>query len=268
MEASTRNSNRTNSRNDGAYNAFISKVEGARNYGFFYQYCNNKACREMTLLIMASPKQTNKQNLKAFQRTLDKTGLPGIVLEFPEGDRVNIRCLGLGVDKVMENQTWQQVIRFLHSQQLKHERRSQMPECANYTHEYLPKGTWQQKNIEARFSNEIRAVPGVRHIDLDGVMYCPDCFESLYLVEATSDGCPGTKTANKFKATTMTRKIAGLLGATPLMIQHFYEDDNLENPAYLTTWKDGTAKRVKRSWKQLQGDFERSIERHKNDCGT
>lgn len=270
MEASKRNSNRTKDRNELAFKELTNKLNSIKNFGFFYQYCNNPKCKEVTLFILASHKKISASESKAFSKALEEANVPGLILEYSKYGSVKATCLGLGVNKVLENRTWDQVLSLMHSQQLKHEKSKNnimSAKCSDYNHNFMAKGTWNNNEVDTRFSNEIRSIPGVRHIDTDGLIYCPKCFKTLYVVEASSDGCPGTPMSNKFKATTMTRKIAELLKATPLLVQHHYNDVEHKNPVYLTSWSTGKAKRFKRTWDSLVKDFDNSFAAHKqHDC--
>lgn len=268
MDASARNTNRTKDRNESAFLSLVDKLTFLENFGLYYQYCNNSKCREVTLFVMPSPNALSRKQIKAFRKMLEKANVPGVVLEYPEGDRVKVTCLGLGVEKILENQTWKQVLRLMFNQQLKHERAS-TKKCDQYNHDYMDKGDWSNDNADTRFSNEIRAIPGVRHIDTDGLLCCPECLTTLFVIEASSDGCPGTPMAHKFKATTMTRNIARLFDATPLLLQHFYDDGDHANPVYLTSWKTGQSKRYKKTWTALSTDFKNAYDRHKaGDCSA
>lgn len=265
MESSSRNSNRTTNRNDGALISLSEKLESPR-FGFFYQYCNNNRCREVTLFILPLPRTIEPLEKLAFQTTVEQTGVPGLILEFPDEEVVRATCLTGNKEVVYDSMEWGTILRWLHNKQVDHERKSKDAECANYTHQPLNKGTWQSTTESTKFSNEARAVPGVRHIDVDGIFHCPDCMNPLFAVEATSDGCPGTPMEHKRKATSMTRKVAGLLNATPLLIQHHYEDVDHEKPVYLTSWSSGQMRRYNRTWDTLVADFHTALERHRREA--
>lgn len=261
MESSARNSNRTDNRNDGSLIALAEKLPTPR-HGFFYQYCNNPRCREVTLLILPLPRTATPEEDQAFATVCSQADIPGIMLEFPEEDVLKITALNSAGRVVREGVEWGTALKWMHNKQIEHERSSNNPECANYTHQPLPKGTWKSSYESTRFSNEARSIPGVRHIDVDGIFHCPECMLPLFAVEATSDGCPGTPMEHKHKATSMTRKIATLLDATPLLIQHHYEDVEHSKPVYLTSWTSGKARRFPRTWDTLVQDFEVALNRH------
>lgn len=261
MESSVRNSNRTDDRNDTAMIALSEKLPTPR-HGFFYQYCNNSRCRQVTLLILPLPRQATEEEVDAFRSASRTSDIPAMLLEFPDEESIRATLIKGDHEVVRENLEWGTVLKWMHNKQVEHERSSSYSECSNYTHKPLAKGTWSSKNESTRFSNEVRSIPGVRHIDVDGIFHCPDCMVPLFAVEATSDGCPGTPMAHKHKATSMTRKIASLLHATPLLVQHHYDDSEHENPVYLTSWTSGRSRRFKRTWDVLVQDFEVALERH------
>lgn len=269
MESSARNSNRTNTRNEGALNTLATKLPTPRSW-LFYQYCNNSKCREVTMLILPLPCEASEMERKAFELVVQQTDIPGLILEYPNEDTIRATCLSKNAQPVIkENIEWETVLKWMHNKQVQHEGSSGMEECAAYEHKPLPKGKWKSETESTRFSNEARAVPGVRHIDVDGLFHCPDCMVPLFIIEATSDGCPGTPMQHKHKATSMTRKLGAALHATPLMIQHHYEDIEHEKPVYLTSWVSGKAKRYNRTWDMLVTDFENALNRHKEkDCSA
>lgn len=265
MEQTSRNTARTANRNEGALKSLNERVPFEA-HGFFYQYCNNNKCRQITTLVKPLPREATTRELDAFTKVVAQAKIPGAILQYPEQD--HIEAIKIAPDGTVQTKgaSWEQYIYYLHQLQVEHETQSGLAECARYEHKPLNKGRWSSPDEDTKFSNEVRSVPGVRHIDTDGAYHCPDCLALLLLVEASSDGCPGTPMAGKFKATTMTRKVASATDAVPLLIQHHYADDNHEHPVYLTSWASGSQKRFDRTWDTLVQDFERYYERHKPDC--
>lgn len=214
------------------------------------------------------PRLATQHEVDVFIKLVTQTSIPGSILQYPEEEVIQAIKVNSDGTLVHKEVNWNQYTYYLHTLQVTHEQASGLPECSAYKHEHLPKGRWQSEAEDTKFSNEARSVPGVRHIDTDGAYHCPDCLELLLLVEASSDGCPGTPMAGKFKATTMTRKVASTVGAVPLLVQHHYADDDHEHPVYLTSWATGSQKRFDRTWETLVDDFERFYERHKQSCSA
>lgn len=267
MEGTNRNSARTNNRNEGALKTLDKKIP-FEPHGFFYQYCNNNKCRQITVLLKPLPRLATEREVEAFTHVIEQSATPGVILQYPDPDVIiAIKIAPDGTQETKESQ-WGPFLKYLHTLQVAHEQDSGMSECANYKHEPLPAGKWKSTEEDVVFSNHARTVPGVRHIDTDGAYHCTDCLDVLFLVEASSDGCPGTPMENKYKATTMTRKVAEHLGAIPLLIQHHYGDEEHQQPCYLTSWKNGSQKRYARTWDRLVEDFENYRERHSAECSS
>lgn len=265
MEQTSRNTARTDSRNDGALKSLTEKVPFEA-HGFFYQYCNNNKCRQITTLVKPLPRLASQHEVDVFTKVVEQANVPGAILQYPDPEVVQAIKITPDGKQERKTTTWDKYTHYLHTLQVAHEKQSGLPECARYKHDRLPKGTWTSQEEDTKFSNEARGVPGVRHIDTDGAYHCPQCLKLLLLVEATSDGCPGTPMAGKFKATTMTRKVAAAMGAVPLLIQHHYNDEEHVSPVYLTSWVTGSQKRFDRTWDTLVQDFERYYERHQYTC--
>lgn len=267
MDQTQRNTNRTNDRNEVAFEKFASDLPGIGKMGFFYQYCNSKTCREFELFILANQRGTSEAELAVFNRIITVTKTDGLVLNYPEIEPVQAQYLRDGSEPFTKTQSWDEIVENMSTKHTIHEQGDSS--CAKYRHEFLPKGTWSSREHDTEFSNQARRVPGVRHIDTDGILYCEDCYTPLFAIEATSDGCPGTPLEHKRKATSMTQRIAKTIDAAPALIQHHYHDEDHEHPVYLTTWKDGSRRMFERTWETLSADFTRRLDQHKiEDCNA
>lgn len=263
MEQSKRNTNRTQDRNAETFDNFAESLEGLGKTGFFYQYCNSKSCREFELLIFSQPHEADEIEKQVFDGIVDRSGVPAMTVTYPEMTTGDVELKYGKNNKVLNGEPWDNIVQLMWSQHLNHEKDND--KCAQYKHELLNKGTWENSDQDTEFSNQARRVPGVRHIDTDGILYCEECLLPLFVIEATSDGCPGTNLAHKRKATSMTRRIAQQIDATPALIQHHYQDIELVNPAFLTTWKHRNERRFERSWSTLKEDFYRVLMKHQGD---
>lgn len=254
MEA-TENRNRTATRNDGAFEALVTTLE-LEKIEFFYQFCNNSRCREVTLLVLPLNSVATPEQLEVFAAIVRRSRIPGMVLEYPDQSAEKVTMHAVTATSILTKEmTWEQITALMHGRQLAHEKESSDPECANYTHEFLPRGDWFNKSQNYRFSNEARTIPGVRHCDTDGVLYCASCNSPVFVVEVTSDGCPGTRLADKHKATNMTRKIAAVLEAQPVLLQHHVGDRLHAHPAYLTAWGKVDQSRQRYEWTEVTSWF-------------
>lgn len=250
MEA-TENRNRTNSHNDQALQGLSKMVDMGR-IEFYYQFCNNSRCREITLLVLPLNRAVTSYDVQVFSQIVRQAGIPGIVLEYPDQDSPKVRMHAVTAKNiVVKDMTWNEVIVLMAQRQKAHEKVSGQSECSNYSQALQPRGTWRAKGENYRFSNEARQVPGVRHLDTDGVFYCFDCLAPVFVVEATSDGCPNTHLAGRHKNTKMTQRVARILNAEALLIQHEVGARGLKQDAYLTTYDYECYKQVQRSWDEL-----------------
>lgn len=250
MEA-TENRNRTNSHNDQALLGLSKMVDMGR-IEFYYQFCNNSQCREITLLVLPLNRAVTSYDVEVFAKIVRFAGIPGIILEYPNQRAQNLRMHAVtGTQVITQDTTWAQVTALMANRQKTHEKSSGKRECSNYDPTPQPRGTWSAPNENYRFSNEARTVPGVRHLDTDGVFYCFGCLVPLYVVEATSDGCPNTRLANRHKNTKMTRKVAAILKAEPILVQHEVGDKGLREDAYLTTYSYEEYSQKRMSWDAL-----------------
>lgn len=255
MEA-TENRNRTASRNDGAFNALTKKTQLGQ-IEIFYQFCNNPRCREVTMLLLPLNRTSTDIERKVFSELASSANLPALILEYPDQKSEDLTVFGFVGGKLIEmKMNWTKVRQLMLGRQIAHEEKSASPECANYTKSWLQKGNWSSAKENYRFSNEARAVPGVRHCDTDGIMYCQDCHVPVFVVEATSDGCPGTRFEDKHKATNMTKKVARILDAVPVLLQHHLHDNQHRHPVYLTTWDQNPQRQNKFTWDTAAGWFD------------
>lgn len=247
MEA-TENRNRCQTRNDEAFNTLMGSLDYGR-MELFYQFCNNSRCRKITLLILPLNRKVNNVDKEVLSKVYRSTGIPTMILEYPDQRSNTIKMYGFTSQGIVEKtMTWTQVLTLMAKQQVAHEQKSNDSECANYEHVPQPKGRWNNTSENYRFSNEVRCIPGVRHLDTDGILYCMDCCAPILVVEATSDGCPDTRLSHKKKAVGMTKNVAQMFSATPVLLQHHLGDKGHKYPAYLTTWNQDRFQQQRFSW--------------------
>lgn len=255
MEA-TSNRNRTSSRNDGAFNA-LTKKTGLGQIEIFYQFCNNPRCREVTMLLLPLNRISTTVEREVFTELAISAGLPALILEYPDQGIEELTVHGVVNGRLVETRmNWEKVRKLMMGRQVAHEKSSPSEECSNYTKMWLPKGDWNSSKANYRFSNEARTVPGVRHCDTDGILYCQGCHVPVFVVESTSDGCPGTRFEDKHKATNMTKKVAGIFNAMPVLLQHHLHDDRHLHPVYLTTWDARPQRQSKYTWESIASWFD------------
>ena len=257
MEA-TENRNRTATHNDVALTHLAKNVDLGR-MEVYYQFCNNTRCREITMLVLPANRILSNCEKEVFANLSRAAQIPGIILEYPKQDGEAVRMTAVLKDKMVEQvTTWDKVLKIMATRQETHEAHSTDRECSNYSHTPQPVGKWNTKGENYRFSNEARRIPGVRHLDTDGVFYCLDCMDPVFIVEATSDGCPNTRLAHKHKNTKMTRKVAAILKAEALLIQHEVGNRALNQTAYLTTYEYENMNQVAYTWDGLADFMENS----------
>lgn len=244
---SSRNSARTNSRNSGALDALLASREAVKSVSFHYQYCGNYGCVAVTGIMLGITSAEKDSNsligaqvvAKALNVPLmvvihepkDERGLYPVVIELTEPGDVE--------PTIHEGQTWRKMSEVLRWWQKNHEKTSGDEKCAPPRYEDV----WLQRStrvgagtLDLSFSNAIREVPGVRHLDVDAAICCSTCNEIEALVEASSDGMSGTQWADRNKATRMTRILAKRIGCYTLLIQHYPNDDNHQYPVTVTGW--------------------------------
>lgn len=257
----SRNSRERNggSRNDAALRGMTSALEGVSVTSFFVQTCGHRNthyshgsgellvgacphghpdCYGVSAVFVSGSGDVPRDDANVMARVARKLHVPGFLVMHVEGDEmlsepVRIaRVLPGGVS--WSDGTWDDVTGILREAQHRHEVKSQHPECRSTGIEWLKDGTGIGAGVDLSLSNAIRAVPGVRHTDIDAVLACLDCGEPVVLIEASSDGITPRESA--FKSATVARVIGRRTRTTTLLIQHQVGDAEHSEPVSLTWW--------------------------------
>lgn len=262
-------------RNESAIEAFIEYVE-ATSHTFFIQTCGHTAryknsrgewvagacpegidenCREMTAIFFGQPSDVvlDEEKLKDMRVIANRLKLPLFVIhhhpydydfEFPV--RIDRYVKGRRVQHAGSD--WDAVSDTLRAEQFHHEASEATtthrgnhghPECGSRSVDWLsvPEARSKREGIDLTVSRIIREIPGVRHIDIDAAVICPECGNPFCMIEGTSDGL-GAREA-KAKASFMTRKIADAFSAKTMLIHHLPNDADLESEVRAKTFRKG-----------------------------
>lgn len=244
---STRNSARTNSRNSEALDNLLDAQGGIKSVSFHYQYCRNYHCSAITaVMVPTTPDCHDDAPLKQAQYVAEALNVPLLVVVHEPKDERNVNPVTLEVTypgehqpEVRPGQSWRDMSEFLRGLQKSHEARSDNPQCGpvRYEDTWLSRGRARgMGSLDLSMSNAIREVPGVGHLDVDAAICCEECHTIEALVEASSDGMEGTRWSDRNKATRMTRRLSHVIGCYTLLIQHYPNDNNHENPVTVTGW--------------------------------
>lgn len=244
---SSRNVNRTNSRNDAPLNNLMSKFD-TENVQAIYQFCKNYHCRKIQVLIINSADHGTlpTDGTFALARQLE---VPILVISHEKKDESLDKPITMHswyngeLKNTREGTTWQECAIYLRSLQRWHEERPGAHwKCGKkrYEDRWLDKGFGRGRGeLDLSVSNMLRVIPGVAQIDIDGSVFCQQCKQFLLVIEGSSDGLRGTHLESKEKATSMTRRIADKIGSKTLLLQHHVGDNNHAKNVSLTMWAPG-----------------------------
>ena len=241
---SVRNAPRTSSRNSGSLNKLIFEL-GARKFPWMlYLYC--AGCREFEVLVLASTDPTKVTPPAHVARLASSLGTPIIVIRHDAKDEDMTHAVDLHtylsdgtLDTRLMSTSWREVANALLALQMAHQIESGGKRCANHDATLLSKGTWRLRDGDASVSNLARMIPGVRHIDIDAAIYCPKCYGTQAVIEASSDGMEDTNLSSKTKEVYMSLRIASAIGADTYLLQHHVKDVEHKHPTMLTGWAAG-----------------------------
>lgn len=262
-------------RNDSAIASFLDWVE-AKAHTFFIQTCGHTAsrrkgnryvsdtcpehveqnCRAVTAIFYAQPSDTvpDEQKLPEMRAIANAVGVPLFVIthhpydyDFEYPVRIDRYIKGRRVEH--SGTDWDSVGEVLRREQFHHEDALAAsgeeggrlhPRCDSRRVSWMEAMTGKARTVEGvdlTLSRIIREIPGVRHIDIDAALICPDCGKPYCMIEGTSDGL-GAREAKR-KAGFMTRSIAEKFRAKTLMIHHQINDTELESEVRVKTFRAG-----------------------------
>lgn len=272
MQMSSRNYNRTPDRNEGATTTLVERLGGFFvNTSFYYQFCPVRGCKEVTLLLASYEGDAPQTDRKMVAEMGSRLNVTVMVIEDSEADVVRLEVIRPDGSSQSGTKSWDELLECMHTYQVAHGKASTKKGCLDYDPSPLPKGKWKSDSYAVRLSNEVRAVPGVRHIDTDAVLCCDDCLSPLLVIEASSDGMPGSYRSTVSKSAWMTRKLAARLGAQPMLMQHHLHDDQHEREVFVTVWsspREMTGSRAEYTWDVLVDDLKRRREAHRSLCSA
>lgn len=282
---SNRNSSQTRTRNSGALESFLVEQQSWRHFGFFYQYCPDKRCCNSRLpnAIMASVHKDKLDTVPVadLRRLSRKLGVPLIIVRHDPytgnvdgrldvdamDDLVDVQFFEPGRDRMLSkitlypDCTWREVTEMIR-------------ECHrndNFDDPWLPLSNCKaQSDGDATFSNVLREIPKVRHIDMDAALICPDCNKITMLIEASSTGKKGHVYENTPKDIYMTKALSKKLGCHAALLQHFPGDANLAKSVDLTIWDKASGvyhDRVEnQSWDYVFDEMDHFFDVHAKHC--
>lgn len=281
----SRNSSQTRTRNSGALESFLEEQQTWNHFGFFYQYCPDKTCCGSRLpnAIMASVHKDKLDEVPTahLRRLSRKLNVPLIVVRHEPNtgnvdglldiermeDLVDVQVFKPGRDnalskiKLLQDLTWVEVTDLLRECHLKDD----------FSADWLPlTNCKRQTDGDATFSNVIRSIPKVRHIDMDAALICPDCNQITMLIEASSTGKKGHVYEKTAKDIYMTKTLSRKLGCHATLLQHFPGDSSLSKSVDLTIWNktEGLyhARVENQSWDYVFDEMDHFFDEHSKHC--
>lgn len=281
----SRNSSHTRTRNSGALESFLEEQQTWRHFGFFYQYCPDKRCcgSKLPNAIMSSVHKDKLDTVPTadLRRLSRKLNVPLIIVRHDPNagnvdglldvermkDLVDVQFFEPGTDgapakiELYRDMTWCEVsdmIRECHTND-------------DFSAEWLPLTKCRrQTDGDATFSNVLRSIPKVRHIDMDAALICPDCNEITMLIEASSTGKKGHVYENTPKDIYMTKTLSKKIGSYSTLLQHFPGDARLAKSVDLTIWNKSSglyhARVDNQSWDYVFDEMEDFFDEHAKHC--
>lgn len=271
---SSRNVNRNNSRNSAALDALTDGLLYQDATSFFYQYCHNAGCAYVSAIMVPHVRGNEKPGLDTAVKIGSLLKVPVIHVIHESRDDTLKKPISVtlwdedGVKTEHPEYSWRELAYLMQSYQLAHQEKSTLWKCTNDYEQKWGRVGRAVSNAETdfSFSNMIRSIPGVRHLDIDAVILCKECSEVELMIEASSDGAKNTPFADITKATRMTRRLAHRARAYTLLVQHHVNDAKHQHPVQVTGWEpeEGELYRpvTTMSWADLADEIGRIHERH------
>jgi hypothetical protein len=198
--------------------ALLDSSEKLIHTSFYYQYCAFRTCRSFEAVI--SDRRTPNFTF-GLQKMLADAGLAVMTIGHTEEDvrqehPVNIKTYGSDGTPVADTMSWDDFANLLLYIHKLHASASRHKGCRNFDAQHLGYARDSANDEDLSISNVLRDVPGVRHLDTDGLFLCPLCGKPTLLIEATSDGFENSN----YKATYMSERLANLLNMNFALVQH------------------------------------------------
>lgn len=271
---SQRNTNRTSSRNDTGM-TLMTQTNDLPTIKPYYQYCSNYQCREIQAIMYAhtplNPPDTHHINaLKTLAKLLG-TELHIVCHETKDEHNeqpVILTQTSVAGEVTSRTLSWGEYAVVLRQLQARHEIDNTYCAPPRYDASWLARSKAKGKgDTDLSFSNLLRIIPGVRHLDLDACIYCQHCYQPILIIESSSDGMTGTNLANKQKAVSMSNKIAKTVTATTILLQHDTTYQNQDDTTYLTGWNHNSPRPFtdsqKSTWTHTGKTFKNVTKFHK-----
>ena len=276
---STRNSERTRSRNEAHTEFIYANIDGISNTPFIYQFCGHEnrkdecvvpkhkrseadseyACRVITAIIV--PFAAGSFDLVVADRARaigKKMDVPVFYVYHHPFDYNYDHTIEFEVLKPDGSRTYHALAKWkrglltaLLDTQIDHEEQHNcfidVPEGAV---DWLDgekdasitddSKVHEKDGVDLTLSGILRLIPGVRHLDIDACVTCDLCNEPIALIEASSDGYSRGKLAGKKKTAAMTLKVGAQLDVPTMKLLHEPSKDvDFDSGADVTTWKPG-----------------------------
>jgi hypothetical protein len=273
---SARNSSRANTRNSAPLEKLLEDSDSP-NFSVFYQYCRNYQCRNIEAII-ATRTQHNEVHNEEFQamiRLSEDLQCELIIIEHDYKDELHQADVILhswthdNHHYSVQNLSWGKAMQYLQSLHVAHESNSTQPKCGpgHYDNTWLKRDTRRGAGtLDLSLSNALRCIPGVRHLDIDAAIFCPECRMTEIIIEASSDGMKGTSLQDKDKSTSLSRHIAQRTQSHVLLLQHHVNDDTHQYPIMLTGWMPGSYDKpfnsIETDWQKAFATVKSIRERH------
>lgn len=288
------------SRNEESITSFLDWVE-ARSHTFFIQTCGHTAsrksrgeyvsdvcprhvernCRAVTAIFYPQPSdvEPDAQKVSEMRVIANAMKVPLFVIthhpydfEYEMPVRIDRYVKGRRVEHV--GVSWDSVQDALRAEQFHHESSleaegktggSLHPSCNSRGVMWLDpaKTVSAPRGVDLTVSTIVREIPGVRHIDIDAAVICPDCDRPYCIIEGTSDGL-GAREA-KSKAGFMARSVATKLGAKTLMIHHQIGDRDLTSSVRIEMFHENNRtpeRRVTGDWDVADSALQAALDYH------
>ena len=272
LTPTSRNTHRNSSRNSIALNKLMRDSNLRQLPWVLYQYC--ATCMHIEALVVSATSEKAVRVIPALKKLAAQLRIPVIIVEHTHRDEDHIHPAFVHsyepstdeLIKVSSVGDWEGVAKHLNSLHRDHSYESECPSSTSL----LVDGTWKTTDSDSSVSNVARRIPGVRHIDIDASVYCPRCYQTQILIEASSTGMKGTSYEDQVKAVRMTRRVAKAVKCETLLLLHHPQDENHREPVMTSSWTyDGeTAPENVTTWGNVRRYMKSRMQSHQRDCSA